>query len=99
MKALIANYANFHFYFSPHHSSSAILLYTFREALAEIIDQGIEIFRERHSDNAQRLYEGLQNIGLELYVERREDRLPTVTAVRIPHGVNWPKVAAYIEER
>lgn len=87
------------FFCSPHHSTSATALYALREALADIIDQGLESFRDRHTDNAQRLYEGLQNIGLELFVETPENRLPTITSVRIPHGVNWPKVSSYLEER
>lgn len=85
--------------FSPHHSISSVSLYSLREAIADIIDQGLEIFRDRHTDNAERLQEGLVNIGLELFVESPENRLPTITAVRIPHGVNWPKVSAYLEER
>lgn len=76
-----------------------MLLYGLREALAEIIDEGIESFRDRHTDNAQRLYEGLQNIGLELFVDNPEERLPSITSIRIPHGVNWPKVQNYLNER
>lgn len=84
---------------SAHHTISAVTLYGLREALADIIEQGIDNFRDRHTDNAQRLYEGLQNIGLELFVQNPEERLKTITAIRIPHGVNWSKVSSYIEER
>lgn len=74
-------------------------LYGLRESLADIIDQGLENFRDRHTDSAQRLHEGLQNIGLEFFVEKLEDRLPTITSIRIPHGVNWPKVSSYLSDR
>lgn len=87
------------FFSSAHHTTSAIAFYGLREALADIVEQGIEIFRDRHTDNAQTLYEGLMNIGLELYVEKPQDRLPTVTAVRVPHGVNFTKVQNYLMER
>lgn len=70
-----------------------------REALAEIIDEGVESFRERHVDNAQRLYEGLMNIGLEPFVEKAQERLPTITSVRIPHGLNFTKIQNYLMER
>lgn len=74
-------------------------LYGIRESLADIIEQGLDNFRDRHNDSAQRLYDGLQNIGLQLFVENPETRLPTITSVRIPDGVNWPKVSSYLIER
>lgn len=75
------------------------MLYGLREAIAEIIEQTLEGFQERHADNAQRLYEGLLNIGLELYVERSDERLPTITSVRIPHGVKLEQVKKYLMDR
>lgn len=75
------------------------MLYGFREAIAEIIEQTLEGFQERHADNAQRLYEGLLNIGLELYVERPEERLPSITSIRLPHGVKLDAVLKYLRDR
>lgn len=75
------------------------ILYGLREAIAEIIEQSLELFRERHKDNAQRLYEGLQNIGLQLYVQNPEERLTSITSVRIPHGVKIEEVQKYLNER
>lgn len=75
------------------------ILYGLREAIAEIIEQTLEGFQERHSDNAQRLYEGLLNIGLELFVERPEERLPSITSIRIPHGVKLDAVMKYLLDR
>lgn len=82
-----------------HHTVSQIVLYGLREALAEICEQGLAAFRDRHSENSLRLQKGLQNMGLELFVEKPEERLPTITAVRIPYGVNWNKVSDYLLER
>lgn len=82
-----------------HHTISVPVLYGFREAIAEIIEQSLEGFQERHSDNAQRLYEGLLNIGLELFVEKPEDRLPSITSIRIPHGVKLDAVLKYLLDR
>lgn len=87
------------FAFSPHHTISVPVLYGFREAIAEIIEQTLEGFQEHHSDNAQRLYEGLLNIGLELFVERPQERLPSITSVRIPHGVKLEPVMKYLIDR
>lgn len=82
-----------------HHTVSAPLLYGLREALAQIVDEGLELFKLRHSENSQRLREGLQNIGLELFVENPEQRLPSITAVRIPHGVKLDAVLKHMMER
>lgn len=76
-----------------------ILLYGLREALAEICEQGLEAFRDRHYENSMRLQKGLKDMGLELFVEKQEERLPTITAVRIPYGVTWKKVSDYLIER
>lgn len=89
----------FAFVFSAHHTISVPALYGLREAIAEIIEQTLEGFQERHADNAQRLYEGLLNIGLELYVERPQERMPSITSVRIPHGVKMEPVLKYLIDR
>lgn len=74
-------------------------MYAFREAIAEIIEVDFELFKQHHIDCAQRLHEGLQNIGLELYVEKSAERLPTVTSVCIPHGVRIEDVMKYMMDR
>lgn len=74
-------------------------MYSLREALAEIVEQGLDLFKDRHKDNALRLQEGLQNIGLELFVREPSQRLPSITSVRIPHGVKMDNVIKYMLER
>lgn len=49
----------------------------------------------RHKVAAERLYRGLADIGLELLVEKAVDRLPTVTAIKVPTNVDWKKVSEY----
>lgn len=90
---------SYSFAFSAHHTISVPALYGLREAIAEIIEQTLEGFQERHADNAQRLYEGLINIGLEMFVKRPQDRLPSITSVRIPHGVKLDAVFKYLLDR
>lgn len=85
--------------YSFHHTICAQLLYAFREAIAEIIEVDFEVFKQHHFDCAQRLHEGLQNIGLELFVENSTERLPSVTSVRIPHGVRIENVMTYMMQR
>lgn len=50
-------------------------MYAFREALAQIVEEGLDLYKLRHVENAHRLREGLQNIGLELFVENPEQRM------------------------
>lgn len=85
--------------FSYHHTVSAPVIYAFREALAQIVEEGLDLFKLRHQENAQRLREGLQNIGLELFVENPEQRLPSITSIRIPHGVKIENVLKCMMER
>lgn len=85
--------------FSYHHTISAPILYAFREALAQIVDEGLDLYKLRHAENAQRLREGLQNIGLELFVENPQQRLPSITSIRIPHGVNIDNVIKCMMDR
>lgn len=85
--------------FSYHHTISTTLLYGLREAFALFCREGIHACAYRHKMCAQRLATGLHAIGLELFVERPEERLPTVTTVRVPAGVEWQKVVAYAMEQ
>lgn len=96
---IITNQKNKNIFFSAHHTICAQSLYAFRETIAEIIEQGYDLFKQRHIDNVHRLHEGLQNIGLELFVEKPEQRLPTITSIRIPHGINIENVMKYMMER
>src|SRR6202051_2480782 len=47
---------------------------------------------ERHRLNQLALIAGIEAMGLELLVKNPRDRLPTVTAVMIPQGVDDGKV-------
>jgi alanine-glyoxylate transaminase/serine-glyoxylate transaminase/serine-pyruvate transaminase len=50
----------------------------------------------RHKACAELLYDGLQKLGLELFVKNPELRLPTVTGVVVPGDVNWKDVTTYM---
>ena len=40
-------------------------------------------------------FAGLAALGLDLFVAEKSARLPTVTTVRVPDGVNWKDVVKY----
>lgn len=71
-----------------HHTPPISLIYALREALRIVQEEGLEVRWERHRLNQQALMSGVEAMGLKLFVEKLEDRLPTVTAVRIPAGID-----------
>ena len=52
-----------------------------------IAEEGLEARWERHLRNAQLLWDGLEELGMSLHVPA-EHRLPSLTTVRIPDGVD-----------
>ena len=75
-----------------HHTPPISLIFALREAMRMVIEEGLETRWERHRVNQLALIAGLEAMGLKLLVEKPADRLPTVTAVMIPSGVDDGKV-------
>jgi alanine-glyoxylate transaminase/serine-glyoxylate transaminase/serine-pyruvate transaminase len=61
--------------------------------LGRILEEGLPAVYERHAAAGRRLHEGLGELGLELFV-RDGHRLPELTTVRVPDGVDSAKVRA-----
>ena len=70
-----------------HHTAPVNMNFGIREALRLLAEEGLEASWDRHSTNAKSLWNSLENIGLELHV-KEELRLPTLTTVKIPEGVD-----------
>lgn len=77
---------------SYHHTISATLLYGLREALAVVCKEGLDNIIARHQQSASELKDGLNELGLELYVRNPAYRLPTITSVKIPKEVDWRRI-------
>ncbi|MFK0731795.1 MAG: alanine--glyoxylate aminotransferase family protein [Gloeotrichia echinulata GP01] len=75
-----------------HHTAPINLYYALREALRLVAEEGLANCWQRHQKNVEYLWEGLEGIGLSLHVER-EFRLPTLTTVCIPAGVDGKAIA------
>jgi alanine-glyoxylate transaminase/serine-glyoxylate transaminase/serine-pyruvate transaminase len=75
-----------------HHTAPISLYYGLREALRLVAEEGLANCWERHQKNAEYLWEGLEDLGLSMHVEK-EYRLPTLTTVRIPTGVDGKAIA------
>src|ERR1700674_5117759 len=75
-----------------HHTPPISLIFALREAMRIVVEEGLEARWERHRVNQLALIAGIEAMGLELLVKNPRDRLPTVTAVMIPQGVDDGKV-------
>lgn len=71
-----------------HHTPPISLIYALHEAMRILLEDGLETRWERHRVNQLALVAGVEAMGLEMFVENPKDRLVTVTAVKIPAGVD-----------
>ncbi len=86
---------NIEHYWGPerlyHHTAPISMNYALYEALRIVIEEGLEPRWARHLANARALQAGLVAMGLELTAQEGH-RLPQLTAVRIPAGIDDAKV-------
>ena len=75
-----------------HHTPPISLIYALYEALRIVLEEGLEASWERHRQNQAALIAGLEAMGIALFVQNPADRLPTVTAVNVPNGIDSAKV-------
>jgi alanine-glyoxylate transaminase/serine-glyoxylate transaminase/serine-pyruvate transaminase len=77
-----------------HHTPPIPLIYAVHEAMRIVLEEGIEASWERHRQNQAALIAGLEAMGLRMFVESPEDRLPTVSCAYIPDGIDGVKTRA-----
>jgi len=70
-----------------HHTPPMTMLYALREGLRIVLEEGLEPRIARHKRNANALAAGLEAMGLTLHADERY-RLPPLTTVRVPEGVD-----------
>jgi alanine-glyoxylate transaminase / serine-glyoxylate transaminase / serine-pyruvate transaminase len=76
-----------------HHTAPISMNYAIYEALRIVVEEGLEARFKRHLANSAALQAGLQAMGLELAAQPGY-RLPQLTAVRVPGGIDEAKVRA-----
>jgi alanine-glyoxylate transaminase/serine-glyoxylate transaminase/serine-pyruvate transaminase len=74
-----------------HHTAPINSLYALHEALLILKEEGIENSWQRHKTNGEKLVSELEKIGLNPFVKENE-RLPQLTSVSIPEGIDEAKV-------
>ena len=70
-----------------HHTASANLHYALTEGLRVIVDEGLDNTFARIRQNAERLWEGLEDMDMAPFIPL-EYRLPPLTTAQVPAGVD-----------
>ena len=70
-----------------HHTAPITMVYALRAALRLALEEGLEERIARHRRHGEALWAGLQAMGLALHA-REGQRLPVLTTVRIPEGID-----------
>jgi alanine-glyoxylate transaminase/serine-glyoxylate transaminase/serine-pyruvate transaminase len=81
-----------------HHTAPISMVYALHEALALVLEEGLENRWARHERNGRALQAGLEAMGLALHADAGH-RLPVLTTVRIPEGVNDAEVRGALLRR
>lgn len=81
-----------------HHTAPISMVYALHQALALVLEEGLENRWARHERNGRALQAGLEAMGLSLHADEGY-RLPVLTTVRIPEGVNDGEVRGALLKR
>lgn len=80
-----------------HHTAPVTMIGSLEAGLNRILDEGSGNVQARHAKAGRALQDGLEAMGLELFVAE-DSRLPSLTTVKVPEGVNSAAVRAYLLE-
>ncbi|MEX2599360.1 MAG: alanine--glyoxylate aminotransferase family protein [Dehalococcoidia bacterium] len=78
-----------------HHTAPISMIYSLREALRMVLEEGLEARWQRHTTSAGALCAGLEAMGLTI-VSPKASRLPSLTAFYSPEGVSESEVRKYL---
>ena len=81
-----------------HHTAPVAMIQSLHAALGAILEEGLVAGWARHEECGRRLQDGLQKLGLELWAEEGH-RLPELTTVLVPDGVDDRSVRAALLDR
>ena len=82
---------------SYHHTAAVPLVYATHEALRVLLEEGLENAFERHRRCSKLLLEGIEPLGFKPFAQP-EYRLPMITAVTMPEGLNAKDVRIRLRE-
>jgi aspartate aminotransferase-like enzyme len=81
-----------------HHTAPTGMVVSLHAGLGRILAEGLDAVHARHAEAGRLLHEGLQSMGLELFAAEGH-RLPELTTVKVPDGVDSATVRKELLER
>jgi len=81
-----------------HHTAPTAMVASLHGGLTRILDEGLEVVWARHQEAGDALQAGLQEMGLDLFAAEGS-RLPELTTVRVPDGVDSAAVRKELLDR
>lgn len=81
-----------------HHTEATTMLYAARECARVVLQEGLANAFLRHEQASRSLVSGLQAMGLEVFGDL-EHKMPNVTGVHIPRGIDGEKVRRALLEQ
>jgi alanine-glyoxylate transaminase / serine-glyoxylate transaminase / serine-pyruvate transaminase len=78
-----------------HHTAPVAMVASLHAGLRRILAEGLPTVWARHHASGDALQTGLQDMGLELFAQEGY-RLPELTTVKVPDGVDSAKVRGYL---
>ena len=83
---------------SYHHTAPVNSIFALAESLRLVKQEGLERSWERHREISQTLVTGLNRLGLEMMVDDISIRLPQLSVVNVPQGVDEAAVRTLLLE-
>lgn len=81
-----------------HHTAPVAMVASLHAGLARILEEGLDAVHARHHEAGLLLQKGLVEMGLELFAQEGS-RLPQLTTVKVPEGVDSAAVRGKLLER
>jgi alanine-glyoxylate transaminase/serine-glyoxylate transaminase/serine-pyruvate transaminase len=81
-----------------HHTAPVAMIASLHAGLGRVLEEGLPAVRARHAEAGEYLQDGLQDMGLELFAQKGS-RLPELTTVRVPDGVDSAAVREELLQR
>jgi len=81
-----------------HHTAPTAMVASLHAGLTRILEEGLQNVWARHEAAGAQLHAGLNELGLELFAAEGY-RLPELTTIKVPDGVDSGKIRSYLLER
>jgi alanine-glyoxylate transaminase/serine-glyoxylate transaminase/serine-pyruvate transaminase len=78
-----------------HHTAPVAMVASLHGGLTRILEEGLNAVWARHEAAGRQLQDGLEEMGLELFAAKGH-RLPELTTVKVPDGVDSARVRSYL---